>query len=99
MEGRIFGSLRRLETIRSSHGVFDGKAEVRLLDTGESVLGIERRYEGERLAAFFNFSDAPQTVWTGAEAYTDLWDGAERSDAEVTLLPGDFRWLLFPANR
>ena len=99
VEGRIFGSLRRLETIRSSHGVFDGKAEVRLLDTGESVLGIERRYEGERLAAFFNFSDAPQTVWTGAEAYTDLWDGAERSDAEVTLLPGDFKWLLFPADR
>ncbi|MBR4577280.1 MAG: amylosucrase [Clostridia bacterium] len=95
-EGRMFAAVRQLEEIRRKHRVFDPKADVWVLDTGnEHVLGIGRYYCGEQLLALFNFLDQPQKVRPGDEkAYTDLISGKEGDAGTVRLEAGGFRWLL-----
>ena len=96
VEGRVFGSIRRLEALRAAHRVFDSAADTWLIETGnDSILAIGRYYEGEKLLAVFNFSDRQQTVWTGEkDRFIDLWTDQERSAEPLTLQPGDFAWLL-----
>jgi amylosucrase len=95
-EGRMFAAVRQLEEIRGKHRVFDPKADVWVLDTGnEHVLGIGRYYCGEQLLALFNFLDQPQKVRPGDEkTYTDLISGKEGDAGTVRLEAGGFRWLL-----
>ena len=101
-EGRIFSALRRLETLREEHRVFDGQADVWLTETGDNaVLGIGRYRDGEKLLAFFNFADSPRTVQSLEDGvFVDLYAAdigvrAETVDlSEITLEPGGFRWLL-----
>ena len=95
VEGRLFGAIRRMETLREEHRVFDGSADVWLKDPGnDAVLAVGRYSRGEKLLAFFNFSDAAVTVPVGeAESYADLWTGAECGGAVA--LPGrGFVWLI-----
>ena len=57
-EGKIFASLRQLEKLRSVHRCFDGKADTWTLNIwDQSLLGIGRYYDGEKLIAIYNFSD------------------------------------------
>ena len=92
----MFAAVRQLEEIRGKHRVFDPKADVWVLDTGnEHVLGIGRYYCGEQLLALFNFLDQPQKVRPGDEkTYTDLISGKEGDAGTVRLEAGGFRWLL-----
>ena len=67
-EGRIFRRHPKLETLRAEHRVFDGAADVWIVDTGDdSVLGIGRYHQGEKLVALFNFwrrdERSPSTSW------------------------------------
>lgn len=97
VEGRIFGAIRKLETLRAAHRAFDSNADTWLIETGnDSILGIGRYYEGEKLLALFNFGDVQHTVWTGESGkYTDLWTGKAREANPVTLPAGGFVWLLY----
>lgn len=95
-EGKMFEALRRLETIRSEHRVFDSEGDVWLPDTGnDHVLSIGRYYRGEQLIALFNFADQPQTVMLRDEkTYTDLISGRSTDAYAVRVEAGHFRWLL-----
>ncbi len=95
VEGRIFTALGRLETLRRAHRCFDSHADTWLVDTADdSVLGLGRYYDGEKLIALFNFGDQTKTVWTDqTEDFTDLLTGERRKAQGVALAPGGFVWL------
>ena len=95
-EGRVFTALRRLETLRREHRVFDGQADVWLADTGDDgVLGIGRYHRGEKLVALFNFAETERQVFVRELGdFRDLLDGSPVDKSAVRLAPGAFRWLL-----
>ena len=95
-EGRVFLSLRRLEQLRGAHRVFDGKADVWLLSTGDnSVLGIGRYYQGEKLLALFNFAETSRTLHLHEEgSFHDMLRGTPVDEDSLVLQSGDFLWLL-----
>ena len=95
-EGRVFRALRELETLRCSHRVFDSRADVWILDIrDDSVLGIGRYYEGEKLLALFNFAENERTVWVDELGeFRNLLNGEAADKTCITLEPGAFRWLL-----
>ena len=69
-EGKIYNAITALEKLRRSHAAFVNAADTWIipLDSGEndnSVLGIGRYCEGEKLLAFFNFSGEARSVRTG----------------------------------
>ncbi|MBO5496995.1 MAG: amylosucrase [Oscillospiraceae bacterium] len=97
VEHKIFTALRRLETLRRKHRVFDDGADVWLLPAGDpGVLGIGRYRDGEKLLALFNFSEGERTVDLSGELgdYRDLWTGRFRNKGRVTIPSGGFAWLL-----
>ena len=100
-EGRVFSSLRRLETIRAGHPCFESGADVWLTDTGSNhVLGIGRYYRGEKLLGLFNFSRMEETVLTSVSGnYRDLLTDRTRRADRVRLPAGGFIWLLKDYNR
>ena len=96
VEGRLFGALRRLETLRAAHRVFDASADTWLLDTGsDHVLGVGRFARGEMLLAYFNFGDAPCELRPNEDsALTDLLSGETYEPRTALTLPaGGFLWL------
>ena len=96
VEGRVFSALRRLERLRAAHRVFDGDADLWLVDTrDDSVLGIGRYCRGEKLVGLFNFSETGKTV-SACELgeYRDLLTGEKADKCRVTLPSGGFRWLI-----
>ena len=96
-EGRLFQSLRQMEKAREEHRVFDGLADVWLLDTrDDSVLGIGRYREGEKLLALFNFADSERTVSLPDELgeYRDLLEGGPADKSCLRLPAGGFLWLI-----
>jgi len=96
MEGRFFAQLRRLETLRAAHRVFDSRADAWIVDTGsDSVLGIGRYYDGEKLIGLFNFGEGQTTISVAESGeYADLRTGEPVDLGTVGLLPGEHRWLL-----
>ena len=95
-EGQIFNALRRLETLRSEHRVFDSRADTWTLNNwDQSILGIGRYYDGEKLIALFNFADTPKqtTLWNEEGEFYDLISGMSVNKRDILLPPGGFRWL------
>ena len=94
--GKIFPALRQLEELRLRHRVFDAAADVWLLLTGDdAVLGIGRYYQGEKLAALFNFSDGERRIPVNTPgSFTDLITGEAVDKTGVLLQPGGFAWLI-----
>ena len=95
-EGRIFTGIRTLEQLRTAHRVFDGAADVWLLDTRDnSVLGIGRYYRGEKLLALINFGETEKTVCVNELGeFRDLLTGAAADTRALTIPSGGFAWLL-----
>jgi len=61
----------------------------------DHILGIGRRYHGEKLIALFNFSDHDETAWVNEpEDYIDLITGKSRPAKAVGIPAKDFAWLL-----
>ncbi len=96
VEGRMFGSLNRLEELRRSQKVFVSGADVWTIETWEpSVLCIGRYFEGEKLIGLFNFSESDKTAWineTDGE-YVDLLSGDEMKAAGVNIPAYGFYYL------
>ncbi len=100
-EGRLFTALRLLENLRAEHRAFDGAADTWIVNTAnDSVLGIGRYYQGEKLVALFNFGEREASIYTDELGdFTDLLNG-ERVDKRAVRLPsGGFRWLICDFNR
>ena len=95
-EHRIFSALRRLETLRAQHRVFDGSADVWLVDTGDDrVLGIGRYCRGEKLVALFNFAESEKFISIRELGeYRDLFTDQAVSKSGISVTPGGYRWLL-----
>ena len=95
-EGIIFHGLRRLEKERASHRVFDGTADVWLVNTGDDgVLGIGRYFEGEKLVALFNFSETEKPVSMDETGdFRDLLSGEAVSKDSIRIPSGGFVWLI-----
>ena len=69
-------------------------------DTGNgSVLLLRRRYNGEELAALFNFSELPQAARCPAGEWTDLMAERAREGGELTLPGYGFLWLKRPSEQ
>ena len=95
-EGRVIGAIRRMEELRAAHPAFDTAAKVRLLPgMSDSLLGIERRFGGERLVALFNFAEFAQQALPGEDgAYTDLWTGETVRADDLVIPASGFMWLV-----
>ena len=100
-EGRIFQALRRLETLRAEHRVFDGAADTWIVNTAnDHVLGVGRYYKGEKLVALFNFGEWDERIdLSELGSYTDLLSGEDVDKHAVDLPSGGFRWLLCDFTR
>ena len=97
VEQLVFTGLRRLETLRAEHRVFEDNADVWLIDTKDSgVLGIGRYFKGEKLLAFYNFSSTERTLNMQREwgDYRDLWTGEPQDKTDIRIPSGGFVWLL-----
>ncbi len=96
VENAVFSAIRRQESLRAEHPVFDSAADTWLLNIqNDQVLGIGRYYRGEKLLALFNFSDVEHAVpLMDPSPFIDLWTGEEKSAELVRLAPGGFLWLL-----
>ena len=96
VEGVLYQAITKLEQIRRRHRVFTATAAFDTTDSGSnSVLGIRRAVDTQRLYAFFNFSDVEQRAYfdeilTG----TDLLSGETVRGLSATLQPYGFLWLL-----
>ena len=95
-EQRVFDALRQLETLRETHRVFEGGADTWIVNTrNDSVLGIGRYYQGEKLVALYNFASGERTVHIDELGeYTDLLTGKAIDKWNVTLPAGGFVWML-----
>ena len=95
-QGRIYEAIERLRELRREHIVFDGAADIWSIETyNESILGIGRYFDGEKLIALFNFSDYDETAWINeVEDYTDLLTGEKREARAVGIPSKQFAWLL-----
>ena len=95
-EGQLFSSLRRMERLRTEHRVFDGMADTWVLETGDDgVLGIGRYYDGEKLLAFFNFSDGERCISVDELGeYINLSDGKPADKHCIRIPSGGYMWLL-----
>ena len=94
VQNRIFYGLRKLEQIRAAHPVFRSDAQVWTWGGDDAVMGLERRFGGERLVGLFNFSEQTHKLNLGKGVAEDLLTGAAVWLDEVTLPGYGFYWLL-----
>ncbi len=94
-EGRVFAAVKKLETLRARHAVFDTAARVSLLpERSNSLLGIRRELDGKRLIALFNFSDQAQPALPDMDgSFTNLWTGRRVRAEGLSVPAGSFLWL------
>ena len=87
LQGEMFQRLKHLIELRKEYDVFDGNADVWMVETwNEHILGIGRYYMGQKLIGLFNFSEIEQTAWIHEEEYyTNLLDGSMLNSDHVTL--------------
>lgn len=95
-EGKLYASIQALEKLRRENRVFHADADTWTVETyNDHILGIGRYYQGQKLMAFFNFSENDQTAWVDEqEKYIDLVTGAVRPARAVNLPGYGFAWLL-----
>ncbi len=96
VQNQIFDTLSQMEEIRKSHKVFDASADVWTLDTWDnSVLGVGRWKDGEKLIALFNFSSQDKVAWINEDdgVYTDLLTGVSMNASGVQIPAYGIWWL------
>ncbi len=77
--------------------MFHTDAAVSTFDTlDDSVLGIIRENEGQKLTALFNFSEFNKVVQLDEEegSYTDLISGKKKEGHEINISGYGVYWLL-----
>lgn len=92
----LFKRLKSLEEWRGMYEVFDYDAKISLMETGEqSILGIMREKNGQKLIALFNFSEEERTAWIdgGLAPYMDLELQVRIVPRGIKLKGYSFQWL------
>ena len=96
IQGKVFTGLRKLISIRKQYDVFSGGADTRTIDTWDnSVLGIIRETDREKLIELYNFSEYEKIAWINEcdGVYTDLISGDKIEAKAVKIPPFGFYWL------
>ncbi|MDD3615458.1 MAG: alpha-amylase family protein [Lachnospiraceae bacterium] len=95
-QGKFFYELRKMETLRAEHPVFNGKADVWTVDTYHNdVLGIGRYYEGEQLFGYFNFGGEDREITIPADYKSvNLMTGKNIKANRVVVKPYSYVWAL-----
>jgi len=96
VQGKLFQKLSVLENLRRTENVFMAKADTWTLETwDDSVLGLAREYEGEKLIGLFNFSEQDRTAWIKEEdgLYEDMLSGEEMEAKGVNIKAYEFIYL------
>lgn len=96
VEGRIFSRLKQLENIRKEEKVFIADADCRTIETWtDSVLCMERDYDGDKLIGLFNFSEREQIAWIHETdgVYKELLSRKTMNASGVMLPPYGFYLL------
>ncbi|MBO4395981.1 MAG: alpha-amylase family protein [Eubacterium sp.] len=95
VEGRLFRRIRALEKIRAGHPAFLASADVWTINTyDDSVLGVGRFADGEKVYGLFNFSENEKTIWPAEEgAFRDLLTGDLTPLKEMKLQGYEFHLL------
>lgn len=97
LQNQIFETLGMMEELRARYAVFEGSADVWTLDTwDDSILGVGRWLNGEKLIALFNFSGQDKVAWINEDdgQYTDLLTGAVM-EAKAVQIPAYGIWWLY----
>ena len=97
IQEKIFDGLRTLEKIRGSHPVFDADAACRTVDTwDDSILGLIKEKDGDKLVALFNFSRYDKVAWVNEEdgMYRNLVTGQELEARGVQIPAFGSCWLM-----
>lgn len=96
VQERIFHGLKELETIRKNEKAFMAGADFYTVETGDdSILGIAREYEGDKIIGLFNFSSEVKMarLQDGKELYTDLVTGRGIDTTFIELQESGFVWM------
>ncbi len=96
VEAKLFSGLQKLEQIRKTEKTFLTAANCYTLDTWtESVLGMVREYQGEKIIGLFNFSEHEQMAWIDEKdgVYQELITDYEMPASGVTMPPYGFCYL------
>lgn len=95
-QGKLFQQLSVLEKLRKEDNIFMTEADTWTLETGDdSILGLVREFEGEKLIGLFNFSEQDRTAWIREEdgMYKDLVSGEVMEAKEVDMKAYEFFYL------
>ncbi len=96
IQGKVFAGLKKLISIRKQYDVFSVGADTRTIDTWDnSVLGIIRETDSEKLIELYNFSEHEKIAWINEcdGVYTDLISGDKIEAKGVKIPPFGFYWL------
>jgi len=89
----LFNFTRRLIALRQQHPCF-GRGTFELLDTGNpAILAYWRKYQGERVLALHNVTEAAQKVTIEDRSYVDLLTDKTYTSGRLTLAPYQYLWL------
>lgn len=96
IQGKAYKGLKTLIYIRKSDNIFSGEADVRTLDTwDDSILGIIRVNNDNKLIELYNFSEYERIAWINETdgLYTDLLSGNIFEAKAIKIPPYGFYWL------
>ncbi len=98
LQGRIHQGLAVLEAARRSDAIFSSDADVYTIEThNESVLGMIRVKDGEKMVGLFNFASEPKNVWIMEfkDGYKDFFGkDPNEKPADLTLQPYEYVWAV-----
>lgn len=97
VQQKLFDGIKQLERLRANYSVFDVSADVWTIDTwDDSVLGVVRKNEKEKLVALFNFSEFDKTAWINEDdgEYTELISSQKMYAKGVNIPTYGVYWLL-----
>lgn len=97
LQETIFDGIKKLETIRAQYKVFCTDANLWTVDTwDDSILGLVREYEGEKVVCLYNFSEFDKTAWINEDdgMYRDLISGSEMEAKGVNIPAYGVYWLM-----
>lgn len=97
VEERIFKGIKKLCKLRSSYEVFGCDAAVWTVDTwDDSILGVIRANEREKLVMLYNFSEYDKVAWINEDdgMYRDLISGRQMEAKGVQIPAYGVYWLL-----
>lgn len=97
IQGKLFHTIKKLGEIRKAHTVFSTDADVYTIYTGDnSVLGVVRENQKEKLIALYNFSEDTKEVWIEEieENDTELLLGKKADSKRICFMPFEAMWFI-----